>query len=72
MMGALELLAIFVVFLFIPMMALRIVARARGQSPNHFMLWGLFSYLGLIVGLLVMIAMPARAADKPSSKRDIF
>lgn len=55
--GGLEILIGLVVFLGIPVWTLRYVARSRGQS-ERFVLWGLLSYLGLVIGILVMIATP--------------
>lgn len=51
---------ILLVFL-IPMGVLYRVAKARGQE-GRYGLWGLLSYPGLIIGLLVMMAMPRQQA----------
>ncbi len=59
-MGALELLIIAVVVFGIPMLTLWRVAVARGHGANY-ALWGLLSWAGLVIGLLVLIATPVKA-----------
>lgn len=49
-----------ILFLAIPMGTLAWVAGQRGQS-RRFAMWGLLSYAGLVIGLLVMMAVPRRA-----------
>lgn len=60
----------------IPMGVLYRVANARGQE-GRYALWGLLSYAGLIVGILVMMAMPrpqpaTESEPKPSSDPKVF
>ena len=52
-----EVLVIALLVFIVPMGVLFRVASARGQSAR-FSLWGLLSYAGLIIGLLIMLAMP--------------
>ncbi len=56
--GAPELLILFLVW-GIPIIVLWRVAVARGQSAIY-CLWGLLGLLGLVIGLLIMIAMPSK------------
>lgn len=73
--GVGELLILFLVFNAIPMSTLWRVASARGQ-PSRYMLWGLLSYAGLVIGLLVLLAMPRRTKqvqrNVPPTAPDIF
>jgi len=56
--GAAELL-ILLLGLALPFGVLGMVASRRGQSAAY-VLWGLLSWLGVIIGLLMMIAMPRK------------
>lgn len=58
--GGLEILIALVLFIAPPVWTLRYVASRRGASKN-FQFWGLLSYVGLVIGLLVMIALPKTA-----------
>lgn len=58
-MGIGEWLILAVALVGIPMGVLSWVAGQRGQS-RRFALWGVLSYVGLLVGLLVMLAVPTR------------
>ena len=55
-------------FFALPMLVLFQVSKARGLTRAH-TLWGLLSFLGLIIGLLVMIAMPTRRRRRRRSRR---
>jgi len=57
--GLVEWLILIVIPFGIPMGTLFWLAVQRGQS-RRFALWGLLSYLGLIIGILVMLAVPKR------------
>lgn len=57
--GAPELIII-LVFFGIPFVVLWKVATARSQSTAY-VLWGFLGWLGLIIGLLMMVAMPKRS-----------
>lgn len=56
-MGIGEWIVLVVFGLVVPIGVLYRVAGARGQS-SRYALWGLLSYVGLVIGLLVLIAMP--------------
>jgi len=43
----------------VPFVVLGTVASRRGQSMAY-MFWGLLGWLGVIIGLLMMMAMPSR------------
>ena len=62
-MGPLELLIIVAVVWLLPVFTLYSVAGSRGQS-RRYAFWGLLSWLGLIVGLLVMIATPTPKEER--------
>jgi hypothetical protein len=47
----------------LPFIVLACVATARGQSM-WYMLWGFLSWTGVIIGLLVMIALPQRTQQR--------
>ncbi len=69
-------IAILLLFWVVPAIVLWRVAGARGQTRLH-ILWAILGWMGLIIGLLVMIAMPRRSAavvEKTSSppRTDIF
>ena len=57
--GVPELLIIAIVFA-LPVGVLWKVAVARGQS-RAYAFWGILGWLGLIIGLLMMVAMPRRS-----------
>ena len=63
MFGNLGVPEIIIILLFfgVPFIVLWKVAQARGQSAAY-TLWGLLGWLGLIIGLLIMMAMPKRGA----------
>lgn len=60
--GAPELLILFL-FFGIPFIVLGMVASRRGQSMAY-MLWGFLGLLGVIIGLLMMMAMPPKDARR--------
>jgi len=72
--GGAEILVLAILFL-LPMAVLYRVAKARGQS-GAYAWWGVLSLLGLVIGLLMLIAMPQRvlgSTGKPSSgPPDVF
>jgi len=65
-MGIGEYLILALVLVIIPMGVLYRVAHARGQE-GRFALWGLLSYAGLVIGLLIMMAMQRGQKDSPKT-----
>jgi hypothetical protein len=57
--GAPEVVIVLLVFA-LPIFILWKVASARGQT-HAYALWGILGFVGLIVGLLIMMAMPRKA-----------
>lgn len=46
-----------------PALALSYVAAARGKS-RWFALWGALSYLGMLIGLIMLVATPSKAIPR--------
>jgi Zn-dependent protease len=55
--GFLVLVVVLSLVAVVPFVVLGVVASRRGQSMAY-MFWGLLGWLGVIIGLLMMMAMP--------------